>query len=126
MYMLDTNILVYAMRHPQSDLCSRLVDHGTMDLCISSIVYAELKTGVIRSSDPEKNDMALSSVLSGIAVIDFDARAASEYAIIKNDLYSAGTPIEDMDMLIGTHARALGYTLVTDNIKHFGRIKGLF
>lgn len=34
-------------------------------------------------------------------------------------------PIEDMDILIGAHARSLGYTLVTDNEKHMGRIEGL-
>jgi len=30
-----------------------------------------------------------------------------------------------MDMLIGAHARALGATLVTNNMKEFKQIKGL-
>ena len=45
--------------------------------------------------------------------------------IIKDALLRAGTPIEDMDILIGAHARACSFTLVTDNQKHMNRIDGL-
>jgi tRNA(fMet)-specific endonuclease VapC len=55
----------------------------------------------------------------------FDNIAATEFARIKNTLLRSGTPIEDMDILIGAHARACGFTLVTDNEKHFKRIEGL-
>ena len=32
---------------------------------------------------------------------------------------------EFIDLLIAAHARALGLTLVTDNTREFGRIRGL-
>lgn len=72
-----------------------------------------------------KNMEALISILTGIDVLDFDQHAASEFADIKNTLLRAGTPIEDMDILIGAHARSLNYTLVTNNTKHFKRIPEL-
>lgn len=125
MYMLDTNILVYAIRHPSDPLCDTIIEHALRDICISSITYAELELGVLHSSNPMKNMEALISILTGIDVLDFDQHAASEFADIKNTLLRAGTPIEDMDILIGAHARSLNYTLVTNNTKHFKRIPEL-
>jgi tRNA(fMet)-specific endonuclease VapC len=33
--------------------------------------------------------------------------------------------IGDRDMLIAGHARSLGYTLVTNNVREFSRVAGL-
>ena len=125
MYMLDTNILIYAMRHPQDRLVDKLIDHAGEDICISTITLAELELGVLRSSNPLKNRQALLAVLSGIDILFFDNVAAQEYAVVKDSLMKIGQLIEDMDILIGAHAKSLGYTLVTDNIKHLARIEGL-
>ena len=125
MYMLDTNILIYAMRHPQDRLVDKLIYHAGEDICISTITLAELELGVLRSSNPLKNRQALLAVLSGIDILFFDNVAAQEYAVVKDSLMKIGQLIEDMDILIGAHAKSLGYTLVTDNIKHLARIEGL-
>ena len=125
MYMLDTNILIYAMRHPQDRLVDKLIDHAGEDICISTITLAELELGVLRSSNPLKNRQALLAVLSGIDILFFDNVAAQEYAVVKDSRMKIGQLIEDMDILIGAHAKSLGYTLVTDNIKHLARIEGL-
>ena len=37
----------------------------------------------------------------------------------------AGTSIGPLDMMIAGHAKALGYTVVTNNTKEFERVKGL-
>ena len=36
-----------------------------------------------------------------------------------------GQPIGHNDLLIAAHARALGLTLVTDNVREFSRVPGL-
>ena len=36
-----------------------------------------------------------------------------------------GIPIDPLDMLIAGHARSLGYTVVTNNIPEFARVKNL-
>lgn len=125
MYMLDTNILIYAMRHPREKIVDRLIEHAGIDIAISTITLAELELGVLRSSNPLKNRQALMAALAGIDIVFFDNSAASEFALIKDALLTAGIPIEDMDILIGAHARSLGYTLVTDNERHLGRIEDL-
>jgi tRNA(fMet)-specific endonuclease VapC len=40
-------------------------------------------------------------------------------------LEKIGQPIGHNDLLIAAHARALGLTLVTDNVREFSRVPGL-
>ncbi|MBP5267642.1 MAG: PIN domain-containing protein, partial [Ruminococcus sp.] len=47
------------------------------------------------------------------------------YAIARFKLKTRGTPIGANDMLIASHARALGLTLVTHNTDEFSRVEGL-
>ncbi len=55
--------------------------------------------------------------------MSWDAEAAGVYAAIKHQLWVDGTPIGDMDMLIAAHAIAADAVLVTNNVRHFKRIK---
>ncbi|WP_051689236.1 PIN domain-containing protein [Butyrivibrio sp. AE2032] len=67
----------------------------------------------------------LSLLLSNIDIVSFDDVAADEYGIIRSDLEKKGTPIGPLDTMIAAHAKALGYTLVTNNVEEFSRVKGL-
>ncbi|MEX2444192.1 MAG: PIN domain-containing protein [Alkalispirochaeta sp.] len=44
---------------------------------------------------------------------------------LKADLQIAGTPLDDMDLLIAATALSHNLTLVTNNEKHFSRVPGL-
>lgn len=125
MYMLDTNILIYAMRHPKDAICDKLIEHSAVDICISSITYAELELGVLRSSNPIRNRQALIATLVGVEILDFGVREAVIFAEIKAALMKAGIVIEDMDIMIASHAMATGCRLVTNNTRHFSRIANL-
>lgn len=125
MYMLDTNILIYAMKHPRDQIMERLIEHTAIDLCISTVTYAELLLGVEKSAYSDKNRSLLMRFLFGVEILDFDQEAAQHYANIKAALQKQGMPVGDLDMMIAGHARSLGYTVVTNNRKHFDRIDGL-
>ena len=125
MYMLDTNILIKAIRqkdHPVREKLLEFVDGG---LCISTITYTELLYGVYRSVNPQKNLMSLNALLSWITILPFDATAAASAGEIMAFLAERGTPIGDRDILIAGHAKSLGITLVTHNVREFERIPGL-
>ena len=125
MYMLDTNILIKAIRqkdHPVREKLLGFVDGG---LCISTITYTELLYGVYRSVNPQKNLMSLNALLSWITILPFDATAAASAGEIMAFLAGRGTPIGDRDTLIAGHAKSLGITLVTHNVREFERIPGL-
>ena len=124
-YMLDTNICIYAIKHKPEQVFMRLQEHDPIDICISSVTYAELVHGVEKSKAIEKNRVALALLLANIEIMNFDSLAAESYGKIRADLEKAGTPIGSLDMMIAGHAKALGYTVVTNNTKAFERVKGL-
>jgi len=106
-------------------LLSKLKNSIKEGVSISAITLAELEHGVALSAYPEKNADALTQFLSIIDILPFDAKAASQYGIIRADLQRQGKLIGQMDMLIAAHAKANGYILVTNNVREFARVDGL-
>ena len=64
-------------------------------------------------------------LLADIEILPFDTGAAEGYGEIRAELERKGIPIGPLDMMIAGHAKSLGYTVVTNNIKEFDRIDGL-
>lgn len=124
MYMLDTNAVIMAIRHPDWDISNRIKKHIGKDLCISSVVYAELEYGVYKSSNPD-NKKALVQFLLGIKILPFDSEAAQHFGDIFATLERQNKRIGDRDTMIAAHARSLGYTLITNNTREFSRVDGL-
>ena len=124
-YMLDTNICIYAIKHKPEQVFSRLQELDPSEICISSVTYAELVHGVEKSKMVEKNRVALALLLANIEIMNFDSLAAESYGKVRADLEKRGTPIGPLDMMIAGHAKSLGDTIVTNNIKEFKRVKDL-
>ena len=124
-YMLDTNICIYSIKHKPKKVFFQLQKHDPAEICISSVTYAELVHGVEKSQAIGKNRLALALLLANIEILDFDAAAAESYGKIRADLEKKGTPIGPLDMMIAGHAISLNYTVVTNNIKEFSRVKDL-
>lgn len=124
-YMLDTNICIYAIKHKPERVLLRLQEHDPSEICISSVTYAELVHGVEKSQAIERNRVSLTLLLANIEIMNFDSLAAESYGKIRADLERAGKPIGPLDMMIAGHAKALGYVVVTNNTKEFGRVEGL-
>ena len=124
-YMLDTNIVIYLIKKQPESVLQKLQEYDPSDFCISSITLAEMEYGIAKSTSPEKNQAALSAFLSNIDILPFDDRAAVDYGDIRASLEKKGTPIGPNDMLIAAHARSLGLTIVTNNVREFRRVDGL-
>lgn len=124
-YMLDTNICIYAMKKKPEKVLQRLKEELNNGVCISAITLAELEYGMQHSSNPAKNEQALLRFLAPLSVLPFGATAASEYGAIRACLQNRGELIGPLDMLIGGHARAEKLILVTNNIREFDRVPGL-
>ncbi|MBQ8963758.1 MAG: type II toxin-antitoxin system VapC family toxin [Clostridia bacterium] len=125
MYMLDTNALIAAVRHPDWPIRDKIKSHLGIDLCISAITYGELEYGIRKSTRPNQNRVAVNQLLLGIRILDFDQNAASEFGDIIATLERQGQRICDRDMLIAAHARSRHYTLITHNTGEFARVIGL-
>ena len=124
-YMLDTNICIYAIKHKPEQVFLKLQEHDPSEICISSVTYAELVHGVEKSQAIEKNRVALTLLLAGIEIMDFDSSAAESYGKIRAELEKMGKPIGPLDMMIAGHAETLGYTVVTNNTTDFMSVSGM-
>ena len=125
MYMLDTNALIMAIRHPDWPLLPRLLQHVGRDVCISVITLAEMEYGAKKSKNPERTRVGLYQFLIGIPVLDFDTNAARHFGDIYGDLEMKHMRISDRDTMIAAHARSIGATIVTNNTGEFSRVDGL-
>lgn len=52
-----------------------------------------------------------------------DIEAADWYADIRHQLISSGQTIGELDMVIAAHALSAGAVLVTNNLRHYERVK---
>lgn len=125
MKMLDTNICIHLIKHKPPEVIERFDKERANGICISAITLAELELGVEKSTQKERNQLALAMLLGTINVLPFDDLAAIEYGKIFAYLQRNCTPVGKMDILIGAHARSLGIPIVTNNTKDFERMPGL-
>lgn len=123
-YMLDTNIAIYVIkRRPLEAL--KLFNRHTGQMCISSITLAELLHGAEKSAKPDHNLRQVEDFVSRLEVLEYGAKAASHYGIIRADLERKGAPIGVNDLHIAGHVRSEGLVLVTNNRREFERVEGL-
>lgn len=121
LFLLDTCVCIDILRQ-------RVAVSGlppTERCCLSSIVSAELRTGLAKSPPNAARRHMLEDFLSLFPIQSFDDPAARHYADIRADLETKGIAIGPLDLLIAAHARSLDASLVTANINEFRRVKGL-
>jgi tRNA(fMet)-specific endonuclease VapC len=123
LYMLDTDISSYIIKGGYGAVELHLSQTSPSDLCISAITRAELRYGLKSLPQQHRLHESVRRFLGIVRVLSWDAEAADFYAEIKYQLRSGGTPIGDMDMLIAANALAADATLVTNNLRHYKRIK---
>ena len=123
-YLLDTNVVSYLVRQPHGALARRIASLEPDSFAISVIVAAKLQYGMQRRGSKQLTDQ-LEAVLSAIKVVPLEPPADRHYGTIRAELERIGQPIGQNDLLIAAHARALGATLVTNNLREFRRIPGL-
>ena len=122
--MLDANLCIRILRDRPGGWRERFKTEA-QSLTISTIVLHELYVGAEKSDRPTLQHGKVSDFAAHITVLDFDSAAAAHAATIKVNLASRGNIIGPNDLLIAGHARSLGVTLVTNNLKEFTRVDGL-
>jgi tRNA(fMet)-specific endonuclease VapC len=124
-YLLDTNICIYIIKRKPPKIFKKFESLKINDVAISSITLAELEYGVYKSTQPEKNMIALVKFLVPISILPYEDNAAKAFGIIRANLEPKGQSIGPYDLLIAAHAYSLGLILITNNIKEFKKIKEL-
>lgn len=123
-YMLDTNICVRVLKADVSATLVGRFNRHAEQLCISSIVLAELHFGAENSRRVAENLIGIEHFVARLsAVLDFDAAAAADFGRVRVALRK--TPIGPLDTLIAAHARSRDLVVVTANVREFERVPGL-
>jgi len=124
-YMLDTNICSYVLRSRPPSVKACFDEAGDGSLAISTVVLAELCYGAARHPQAVAIRREIADLVSRLAVLPWDEAAAKDYGALQATLEKAGTPLGAMDMMIAAHARSVGLTLVSNDVRHFDRVEGL-
>lgn len=123
-YLLDTNILSDLVRNPQGTVASRITELGEETVCTSLVVAAELRYGAEKSGSTTLVDR-VDLLLSAIEVLPLESPADRHYAELRHKLARQGAPIGPNDLLIASHALAMGLAVITANAREFSRVPGL-
>lgn len=91
----------------------------------TSINTFELYYGARNSSNPKKSLAEVNSLLKSIDIIVFDNPAAQKAGEIQTELMRIGRPVNILDTLIAGIVISNDEELLTKDINHFSRIKGL-
>jgi tRNA(fMet)-specific endonuclease VapC len=123
-YLVDTDWVIHAL-HGSPAVVQRLEELTNDGIGISIISTAELYQGVFYSIEPQANEALLLEFISGYDVIQVDDEICRIFANERGRLKAAGTPVSDLDLLIGCTALRHGLTLLSNNRRHFRRLQGL-
>ena len=124
-YMLDINTCIYIIKRKPMDVIDRFGQMRISQVHISSITLSELAYGVIKSSKPEQNQLALAQFVAPMEILPYSDEAAQHYGELRAYLEKQCTPIGSLDMLISAHALSAGCVLVTNNVREFKRVPNL-
>ncbi len=124
MFVLDTNTLIYFFKG-MGRVSGKLLARSPKEIGIPAVVLYELEVGLAKSAQPEKRQQQLAEMLAVVAILPFGSIEARQAAQIRATLEQAGKPIGPYDLLIAGTALAHNHTLVTHNVKEFGRIPRL-
>ena len=124
-YFLDTNICIYVINKRPSAIIAKFTEVPPQELGISAIVVSELRYGVAKSQQAERNQQLLDAFLRPFQIVPYGKKAAQAYGTIRAELEKKGQPIGREDLLIAAHAVSADLTLITNNEDEFRRVPNL-
>lgn len=124
-YLLDTNVCIRFLNGRSESIKQQLITRSSQEIVLCSVVKAELFYGALKSNNPQKTLAKQQKFVNQFVSLPFDDTAAEAYSEIRAKLEKQGTPIGPNDLLIAAISIANGVTLVTHNIREFGRLKNL-
>ena len=123
-YLLDTNICVYWLKGNEQ-IEQKIISVGMSNVALTFINVSELFYGAYKSQRIESNLNMVRQLTEQLNVVESDEAVSEIFGQLKAELQGAGAIIDDADLFIAACAKVHGLVLVTNNMKHFKRIKGL-
>lgn len=124
MYLLDTDILIYSLKG-HAAVCENLEKHRADPLAVSVISLMELYYGAHKSRHPESNLAKVRTIEAAFRIIHVGPECAASFGSLKAGQEAKGLRLDDFDLALAAASLAHNLVLVTNNVRHFGRIDGL-
>ena len=125
--IFDTSFLIEAERR-QSEIGRFTENREEEGFGISVITVTELLQGAHRADSTKrrlKRSAYVEKVIELFPIYNFEVSIARIYAALWSDLSRRGIQIGAHDLIIGSTAISLGFSVATYNLRHFERIEGL-
>ncbi len=112
--MIDTNTVSYIVNGRSPSARERLEDLGFDEVaCISAITEAELRYGIAKKSNARALSQAIENFLPKVDLLPWGKAEAAVYGRLRAQSEAIGRPLATLDMMIASHAIAVGAILVT-------------
>jgi len=125
--ILDTSVLIETERR-EFEIDDFIQNREEEIFGLSVITVSELLHGVHRADSAIrrlKRSAYVEKVIELFPIYVFEISIARIYAELWSDLAKKGIQIGAHDLIIGSTALSLGFSVATCNIRHFERIDGL-
>jgi tRNA(fMet)-specific endonuclease VapC len=99
--------------------------HSEDPKAISVITFGELIFSARKSQRVDENLAKVYRIREIFPVVDITPATMECFGELKAKLSSQGVSVDDLDLMIGATALTLGYTIVTNNTRHFEKVPGL-
>ena len=124
MYLLDTDTIIYFLKNDPV-----VVDNFRLNedapKALSVITYGELLYGAENSARRNENLARIHRIAELFPVIDVTRAVMETLSSVKFSLKRSGRTVGDFDLVIASTAITIGYSVVTNNQRHFDKISGL-
>ena len=123
--IVDTDILIDLLRKRDYavSLIKRLEDE--VELATSAINAFELYRGAYKSQNQEKNLASVKGLLNSLRMLNTDEDSMEIAGKITASLERDGNMVDIRDLLIASIALVNSFGVLTNNVRHFNRIRHL-
>ena len=125
MYLLDTNICIYAIKGKYPKIAEKLLAIHPDEIKVSSVTVMELEYGAAKSNWSERSREAIKAFLASFDILSFSDTDAAVCGQLRSELAVRGTPIGAYDIMIAAQGVSRGLTVVTHNTGEFQRVTGI-
>jgi predicted nucleic acid-binding protein len=129
--ILDSSVVIAAERRGETP--AQLVElaialAGNQEAALSSVGLTELVHGIYRATTPQirlRRQSFIEELRIALTVYPYTEETALLAGRIDGEETARGTIIPTTDLLVGATALSLGYSVLTNNMRHFRMIPGL-
>ena len=125
--ILETSVLV-ALERGSHAIEKLVAGRESEPFGISVVTVSELLHGVYRADSEKRRLMRgafVENIIQTFPIHPFDLNAARIYAKLWSNLAKKGMTIGAHDLMIASTAISLGFSVITGDVRDYGRIKEL-